>query len=668
MKKTGKKLFSLFLAVLMLLSCFSAAAAAQDDWETTTQAPAQEEIIAMELEREYEFSDSFGARFTPEKSGLYELYVLNGYAYIFSCPENTTKGYESGTLTKDGAQLDFEKNLIELESGKTYMLGFYSYDKEFDISAKISFVCDHSGKETKAETSDTCGIGYTAGVYCPDCKIWLVGHRPILKSHTDKDGDRICDVCKKEAVDASGYTGDMKNASYKLYSDGELVISGTGVIEMFDVYADESETLPLREKIEKITVNEGITQLSYKAFSRFYNLESVSLPESLEVIEEGAFETLYLKELYIPSNVTTVEEPNSINHCYFERFEVSPENKAFSSKDGILFSKDKKILYAYPGAKAEKSYTVENGVEKIGDYAFYKCYDLETLNFPESLRFVGFGAFPESMIESDGVVDYVGNIAVYLNDDEADVIEVREGTKIIAGGAFRYSEAEYVNLPKGLVSISSNAFRYNILNNLIIPETVKYVEAKAFENCRVSSLVVPKSVEFFGDCCFRDMEAIAFLNPDCEIGEIFNINFFTDEYYAPMKLIAGYSGSTAEKVAMESGAMFASLDEGHEHIYFCTEYAIKSCTEDGKAVFSCPCGKSETKTETFEKGHFWSEDSIDADGTIHYICDFCGEEKEEKCGCICHKDGIGRIFYRFVRIFWKLFKINRICDCSIDHY
>ena len=676
MKKTAKKLFSLFLAALMLLSCFPLAAAAQGgEVITTTQTAGWEDLPAMELGREFTFTESFRASLVPEKSGLYELYMLNASGGAYDGAKYVAGEDETGSLTKDDVELYYEKSLLELESGKTYNVSCHAIEEDYDAVVKISFVCGHGNKQSKAEVMPSCGLGYTAGVYCPDCKRWLSGHEAVFKSHTDENGDRVCDVCKKESADASGYAGEGENASYKLYSDGELVISGTGAVGSFGIYVGDDKKLSFNDKVKKITIKEGIITLSFAAFYDFESLESVSLPESLEVIDSFVFNSSDLSELYIPSNVKTIEEPDTINSAYFERFVVSPKNKVFSSQDGILFSRDKKVLYAYPGGKTEKSYTVPDGVERIADYAFFCCYDLETLKFPQSLSFVGSYAFSDAVLENaetDGFVKYVDCVAVGVDDSDEeklpDVLNVREGTRIIAAEAFWGADFDGIILPEGLVSISLCAFEFAAMSNLVIPESVRYIEDGAFNYCGMGSLVVPKSVEYFGDCCFRYMEAIAFLNPSCEIGNLNDEFEFAEGFSSPVKLIVGYGGSTAEKAAKENGSMFAALDEGHEHIYFCTEYVGATCTEDGRTVYSCPCGKSEPRAETVQKGHSWYEESVDSDGTIHYECGVCGETEEEKCGCVCHKGGIYKIFYKLIRVFWKLFRVKRFCDCSIEHY
>ncbi len=54
-------------------------------------------------------------------------------------------------------------------------------------------------------------------------------------------------------------------------------------------------------------------------------------------------------------------------------------------------------------------------------------------------------------------------------------------------------------------------------------------------------------------------------------------------------------------------------------------------------------------------------------------CDTCGEDlgthnPSENCDHICHKGGFAGLIYKIIRIFWKLFRINKTCACGVDHY
>ena len=39
-----------------------------------------------------------------------------------------------------------------------------------------------------------------------------------------------------------------------------------------------------------------------------------------------------------------------------------------------------------------------------------------------------------------------------------------------------------------------------------------------------------------------------------------------------------------------------------------------------------------------------------------------------ECKHICHRKGILAFFYKIARFFWKIFGINKFCDCGAAHY
>ncbi|MBO5955438.1 MAG: family 78 glycoside hydrolase catalytic domain, partial [Clostridia bacterium] len=43
-------------------------------------------------------------------------------------------------------------------------------------------------------------------------------------------------------------------------------------------------------------------------------------------------------------------------------------------------------------------------------------------------------------------------------------------------------------------------------------------------------------------------------------------------------------------------------------------------------------------------------------------------ENETDCKCICHKCGLLTVIYNVIRFFWKLFKMNPVCECGVKHY
>jgi hypothetical protein len=76
-----------------------------------------------------------------------------------------------------------------------------------------------------------------------------------------------------------------------------------------------------------------------------------------------------------------------------EEIEVEPGCHLFSSVDGVLYSGDGKSLYWLPVSKKLTSYTVIDGAERIGNYAFWGCDNLQSIRIPESVTSVGSSAF-----------------------------------------------------------------------------------------------------------------------------------------------------------------------------------------------------------------------------------------------------------------------------------
>ncbi len=95
------------------------------------------------------------------------------------------------------------------------------------------------------------------------------------------------------------------------------------------------------------------------------------------------------------------------------------------------------------------------------------------------------------------------------------------------------------------------------------------------------------------------------------------------------------------------------------HDYTSVVTTEPTCSAEGVRTYSCKdCNAS--YTEAIEK-------LAHTDGDNDGFCNVCGAEVE-KCNHICHKGGFVGFIYKIVRLFWKLFKMNKTCACGIDHY
>ena len=117
---------------------------------------------------------------------------------------------------------------------------------------------------------------------------------------------------------------------------------------------------------------------------------------------DGFYGGAKITKLILPNSVFRVEWHKEFYNCFNGRFpkletiEVEPNSHLLSSVDGVLYSCNKKVLYCFPGANKRTEYTVIDGVDIIGEYAFRDCSYLKTIRLPESVTTIRPFAFADS--------------------------------------------------------------------------------------------------------------------------------------------------------------------------------------------------------------------------------------------------------------------------------
>lgn len=409
------------------------------------------------------------------------------------------------------------------------------------------------------------------------------------------------------------------------------------------------------DKLESVTIPDSVTSIEDYAFSSCYNLASVNIPQNVTNIGYSAFSGCKITSVSLSEKVT------SIGTFAFDcdtliKITVSPDNKVYSSEDGVLFNKDKTTLIQYPASNPETEYTVPDSVTLFDSPSFDDCKYLETVNLPRNLwlmynRFsnavsltdINVDPNNDSLSSIDGIlfskdgdelitypmgrqdieytipdeVTQIGNYA-FQGDGKLQKINIGKGLTEIGYCFFaRCNSLKEINIPDNVTKIGYAAFELcKNLKTVTIPNTVTIIDDSAFRNCySLQKIEIPASVTYIGSeaFCFADLTEITILNPNCVIYDSYD----TLEY---PETIIGYEGSTAEAYAKEYKIDFIALCTHDETYHISSDEVPATCTADGLTA-----GVYCSKCDRWISGHevIWAHHT-DEDGDK--ICDICKED------------------------------------------
>ena len=118
------------------------------------------------------------------------------------------------------------------------------------------------------------------------------------------------------------------------------------------------------------------------------NATSVTMPNTIVLIEANAFKGKNLRSIMIPSSVTTVGDGAFSQMAALTTINVAPGNTHFYSNDGVLIEKigSNDWVASYPVAKTGTEYAVPEGIYGVRTGAFQCAANLIKLTLPASLK------------------------------------------------------------------------------------------------------------------------------------------------------------------------------------------------------------------------------------------------------------------------------------------
>lgn len=194
-----------------------------------------------------------------------------------------------------------------------------------------------------------------------------------------------------EAVQKNSYYANERPLSSKLanvtINGGELTADGFDYIRM-----------SYRTLVSLDMTNASNTELPDVALRDCYNLQSINLPASLERIGYMAVaDCKNLQSIDIPASVTEISQSAFENCRSLKNITFGGSSSQVSGRFNAPASSASQLQrignWAFYNCHELQNLEIPEGVTEIGDAAFYGCTYLEELSLPSSVRSIGDNTF-----------------------------------------------------------------------------------------------------------------------------------------------------------------------------------------------------------------------------------------------------------------------------------
>lgn len=331
--------------------------------------------------------------------------------------------------------------------------------------------------------------------YFQDGASMLIEYSGILKNTFCKKTDEVLDMSNVTIIEDWAFEGCM--------SENLIHVDNIKHVNKFGLTGSALE-LCRRYKDGIFSIGNSLIDIEPGRTVNFPSHMNIDIYHDLPgrdvVIHEVRPEPCY-RRLTLDSITIHLDKKNQMmtpehivkNFSYFQSNDiiVSDDNPFYCSIDGVVFTKDKKMLVLYPS-------------NRKGGY-----------KIPEGTETISYRAFDESLITEVIIPDSVSSIEeeAFLNCHQLRRIKfnnsIYDYESFCGAGIFSCCEhLEEVEFPSGIQSIGESMFSGCDIEKISLPEGLKRISDWAFSNCHCREVFLPSSLRKIGPGNFMYAETI----------------------------------------------------------------------------------------------------------------------------------------------------------------
>lgn len=282
-----------------------------------------------------------------------------------------------------------------------------------------------------------------------------------------------------------------------------------------------------RKPIRSISFPSTLKEIQAYAF-RYSQLQTLHLPEGLEIIGEGAFTHNYdLKEISFPQSLKVIEG-EAFNQCHelcsleLPREMTSIGVSAFENCINLMAIRmPEKLDYLGPvafwGCAALNTISLSSGLQGIGNYTFANCINLEEITINEGVDYIGEHAFDNcknlSKVNLPNSLREIGRYS-FLFCSDLESIHIPEGVTYIGDAAFGWCDRLHdINIPKGVTEFTKHVTAHTDFQTFELPENIETIGVGCFMECyNLLGVTIPSKVKLIDEGAFIDVPKLQFVS------------------------------------------------------------------------------------------------------------------------------------------------------------